>query len=269
VSNFINLLSKDGRNLSIDTFIESMQDDDSLQELEEIARAVIAMLIMSCEKPENLDPTDNWYKLLFDKMYEGNNTYERFFDNKINFVTFNYDRSLEQYLLREVCDAFRVSEDDARDRLRERFEVIHVHGSLGSLWDEERPYETRGSDDARAIAEAADSIKLITDKVDTKSEPEFIKAHGLIYEAISVHFVGSGYHSQNMTRIGFDGSTDLRDNGNKFFGTTQGLTRQQFLFNQRQYHINLSINSSSLLSLSIDPSQGLGASQYMEHAPFD
>jgi len=51
--------------------------------------------------------------------------------SKLKVVTFNYDRSLERYLLLAIQNAYRVAETSALDALKS-FEVVHIYGSLSS-----------------------------------------------------------------------------------------------------------------------------------------
>jgi hypothetical protein len=55
--------------------------------------------------------------------------------NKITVITFNYDRSLEHYLIRTARSFFGVSESDAVSAISS-IRIRHVYGRLGKLYAE-------------------------------------------------------------------------------------------------------------------------------------
>ncbi len=276
---------------SIDAFIEANHGDKDIEKLTNIAKCIIALLIIACENPKKLDKTQtSWYYELFKKMYTGRNSYGRFFDNKINFITFNYDRSLEQFLLSTVVNQFRPQSDCAED-LSKNFQIIHVHGSLGDIWKSKgsacyKDYSPtlKNTDE---LVEAASKIKLITDDINPALDSEFTKAKDLICSSDTVHFIGFGYHVNNMERLGFaDPSTEFlgtvkskgsvainRHRDDKFFGTTKGISEQKALECVKKYNLNITPYSpdagSSRYNLVTNINDSVTALKYLDIAPFD
>lgn len=79
---------------SIDAFLEHRD------EFTRIGKHAIAAELLKCEQRERLyDPgnEDDWYRYLFNRMTAGVR-FDHFLQNEVSFVTFNYDRSLEEYL---------------------------------------------------------------------------------------------------------------------------------------------------------------------------
>src|SRR3569833_3297947 len=70
--------------------------------------------------------------LVFSKMAEDAETVGAFASNPVSFITFNYDRYLEDRMVRGLVARYAVSEQEAWDAIR-RFQFVHVYGSLGEL----------------------------------------------------------------------------------------------------------------------------------------
>ncbi len=85
---------------SVDAFLERRP------EFLDVGKLAIAFCLMPFEKEENLyypDPSrgGDWYEYLSVKL---NSSFEEFGQNKLSIITFNYDRSLEQYLLNSLIN---------------------------------------------------------------------------------------------------------------------------------------------------------------------
>ncbi|MFC1463003.1 SIR2 family protein [Verrucomicrobiota bacterium] len=130
-------------------------------------------------------------------------------------ITFNYDRSLEYFLTRNV-DFYHDagSHRDALLRKTEDIPVVHVYGSLGSLQSHGYGADGMEVDDLRKrVGQAAEQIKMVYDKVD--SAPTVQKAQALLAEASAVIFLGFGYDKDNLRRLAVPDS----ENEHHFFGT--------------------------------------------------
>ena len=89
ISDFSNALRMSGR-LSVDVFLEHRS------EFNDIGKVAMTLVLVRLESVHTLFlSTDTWYTYLFNRMGA---PFSEFADNKISFVTFNYDRSLEVYL---------------------------------------------------------------------------------------------------------------------------------------------------------------------------
>lgn len=272
VSNFITELELAVHDGSIDEFIEAKQDLDRVSKMTNIAKVVIALLIISRESDHNLKPEQDWYDSLFTKLYDGNRTISRFFKNKIGFVTFNYDRSLERHLLVQVCERFNKTEEEASAMLLKHFPIIHVHGDIGHLWKHDESYRDYGKEieNIESLVKAAKRVRLVTDKIKPADDPPFRGSRRRINNADIVHFIGFRYHINNMQRLGFDDPTALTRRDDKFFGTLKGLSQQDIARLYRDYQLNrYRGNNSGVYSLSSDFRDDGDAFMYISTAPFN
>lgn len=77
--------------LSVDSFLEHRK-----KEYLELGKLAIAQALIPCEVTDNLFNTSHksWLKYLFNTL--SNVPFDDFFENKISFLTFNYDRTAER-----------------------------------------------------------------------------------------------------------------------------------------------------------------------------
>lgn len=182
---------------SVDWFVERRP------EFLRIGKAAIALGLIPCEQPEKAVPrggAPHWYGYLYSKM---DTPLEEFGDNQVTFVTFNYDRSLEYFLVTALKATHGISRDKAAEVVS-RIGIIHVHGRLGPLpWDAPegvapRMFEPAVSADALTIA-----MKhiVIMPEVEEGSEG-FARAQTALRSADRIYFLGFGYHEKNLERLG-------------------------------------------------------------------
>jgi len=205
--------------LSIDAWLEHNP------EYIDAGKLAIAIALLLCEQRSNLRPDSNWYQLLFQRL---DSPFEDFDRNKLSIITFNYDRSLEEYLF----TTFRYthtekSKKDCVDKLNQ-IRTLHVYGSLGRLdWQNVDPKHPvpqvcyGAKLDIPTVFSAASSIKIIPAK-DKEPSPEFLTAMKWIHNAQALYFLGFGYNEANMTRLGID---ELR-RPSKVMGTAYELGYQ-------------------------------------------
>lgn len=89
-------------------------------------------------------PNFGWYQYLWSKMIEGVENIEQLRKNKLTIITFNYDRSLEYYLMRAIQKMFGVPEMDAAEVFKD-IKIMHVYGKLGKFCWEKNYLEKNGS----------------------------------------------------------------------------------------------------------------------------
>jgi hypothetical protein len=134
-------------------------------------------------------PLDHWYEILWGKLKTP--SWSAFKTNKLSIVTFNYDRSLEAYLISVLNNNFGTKPATIASSLKNM--IIHVHGSLG-------PATTYGAKlSVSSIRTAADRIKIVHE---TESQaPEFTEARSRIADSENVLFLGFGFHPANMNKL--------------------------------------------------------------------
>jgi hypothetical protein len=178
---------------SVDSFLEYRP------EFMDIGKAAMAALLISQEhetKLWNFSP-NNWMKYIFDFL---RSPFEKFHENKVAFITFNYDRSLEHFLFRSLQSTFGKSQEECAAVLK-CIPLIHLHGYLGLLpWQGKngRPYERVIN--AETLKICMDNIKIVHEDV-AERDAEFQKAKQLMRDATRVYFLGFGYAATNMERL--------------------------------------------------------------------
>ncbi len=230
LDNFDKVL-KDANPLSIDSWLEHNPY------YIEVGKVAIAIALLYREMHSNLRPKNNWYQLLFKRL---NSPFEEFQNNKLSIITFNYDRSLEQYLFKAFKNThIGKREEEYKEKLNQ-FRILHVYGSLGRLdWQFDNPENNLPlvsyghTLDRDTVYSAAESIKIIPPKnqrevfdvVQKSISDEFNKAQKLIAGAEALYFLGFGYNQDNMKRLG---GIETLQKPLKNMGTVKGLGHQEF-----------------------------------------
>jgi len=191
INYFRECLSRSGK-LSADAFLERRP------EFLRIGKLVITLLLTMYEIEPNLfDPKmagNSWYEYLWNKL---DAPFDDFDKNKLSIITFNYDRSLEHYLITVMQNLYGKPEEKCAEKLN-NIPIIHVHGKLGTLpWQGglARPYV--GS--FRNAEEISNQIIVIPEQKGTS--PEFKEATKLLFAAKYVYLLGFGYHPKNLERL--------------------------------------------------------------------
>ena len=132
-----------------------------------------------------------WYHYLWDQMVTEKG---RFGDNRVAFVTFNYDRSLERYLFLRLkaLHGYRIADEVFDDLYKIQF--IHIHGSLGDERFAEFPYD-RGKHSNGELIKISSRLRIIHE--DPAGNPHFAAANDLLQNAERICFLGYGFHDVN------------------------------------------------------------------------
>jgi hypothetical protein len=199
-----------GKN-SVDAFLEHRED------LMEIGKLVTAYALIEKEVLEELFTfRESWLRDLYNGL---NSTFEEFGSNQVSFVTFNYDRSVENFFFRALSKSYNAPENDVK-ALMTKIPIVHLHGRLGFLpWQDEgesRPYNHQVTNEALQIA--AKNIKIIHEDITEGRDKDFALAKKLLSEADQIILMGFGYNSTNVERLGI---RDLPDH--KMIGTCVAL----------------------------------------------
>jgi hypothetical protein len=207
IRNFCDVFLKSGM-ASIDAFLARRGDHEEIpggKTFSQIGKAAIAFSLIRCENYHRLfdfEIQDNWYQYLWQFIGDSLEDLER---NRLSVITFNYDRSLEMYLLVAIQHAFGVSKDEAARHLK-KIPIIHVYGQIGELMEASdsgsnwREYAPDPS--SRNIAIGADGIKVIAEH--REDGPEFARAHAAISSADRLCFLGFGFDPVNVRRLNIE-----------------------------------------------------------------
>ena len=205
-------------------------------------KMAITQIILTKEKTskfrENLnDSNEDWYNLLFNRMISTFNTpndIDKFRENKIAFITFNYDRSLEHFLYESFFNAFSQNSDLIKIGLNWQekylpFPIIHVYGQVdnhvingGSKYGSEVDFEK--------IQNLSGGIQIIGERSQGMKE----QVKDLIANYKRIFFLGFGYAIDNLEAIGLPGGINEEWD---IYGTAKGMTEKEInnvksLFNQ-------------------------------------
>lgn len=187
-------------------------------------KTAIAALIYQYEQkselPLRLRLENDWYTNLYIKLIEGLKTADdlmRIGENKVSFIIFNYDRSLEYYLFENLFGLVNntsvcIDRKQVAEALKP-IDFIHVYGQIGKLpWQEgiynESPeilmyakenvlkYGEKNYNQLNVAYRVKGMIDLMYNS--RKDNPEIVKAQKLIESADKIMFLGFGYDDDNL-----------------------------------------------------------------------
>ena len=183
-----------GRN-SVDAFLEHRDD------LVEIGKYATAALLIAKENSDRLFSYDhqNWLRFIYGRMQS---SFENFAANRISFVTFNYDRSVEHFLFTALKNSFGHRREDEIAMIFDSIPVIHLHGSLGPLpWQSDNGRSFNIKVNRAGLEIAASSIKIIHEDIKDGRDADFRLAKHLMHEADHIYFLGFGFNPTNNERL--------------------------------------------------------------------
>jgi hypothetical protein len=149
-------------------------------------------------------------------------SYKDFPSNKLTFITFNYDRSLEHFLYGSLKHSF--SEDGVKlafptlESLMEHIAIAHVYGCLCDPdWRQgfELPYGAPA--DCITAYKLHKNIKTFYEKNLSTFVPS---TENKIQGAKKIYFLGFGFARENLDIIGIPANLRM---GQKIYGTAFGL----------------------------------------------
>ncbi len=215
---------------SIDAFLARRS------EFSEIGKRCIAHILLSCEKRELLfsesPGKDHWYQYLLNRYLKVDWDDLDFSD--LSIITFNYDRSFEQFMLGALQAAYGKSSEQTVEKLK-TLRIIHVYGTLGSTYPgKHSPYRNYGetSSQPQWTYRAAKSIRVIPESRNTNSL-ELLDARDTLAKADGICFLGFGFDEINVERLAEGeacGAWKLRNKGlvkREITGTCIGMTDRE------------------------------------------
>ncbi|MCJ7482255.1 MAG: hypothetical protein MUO31_04755 [Thermodesulfovibrionales bacterium] len=249
VDSFREALLKSSR-YSIDAFLENRS------EFIEIGKMVMSKILVDRERIGNLFmnqksvtgsphsyPIDgDWLAYLFNNLMDTD--FEKFCKNNVQFITFNYDRTIESYFYDALKYSFGKSDEQVVEVMK-NIKIVHVHGQLGFLpWQKTQAEHIRkyspGPRDLEEMIEdlkiAAAEIKIIHE-ANTESA-EFLEARAILKNASSILFLGFGYAPRNIERLKLQ--VDIRNKN--IWGTCKGLRVAESDGINRKYFQGSNIN---------------------------
>jgi hypothetical protein len=217
--------------ISIDNFLEAHSASRGTQLIGKlgIVRSILdaeAQSALATERAGVLpdfgghDLQASWLTRLVRYLTEGvrKETAARTFQN-VSFVTFNYDRSLEQFLWQALQRYYDVGESAARSYLM-HVPVYHAYGSVGRLpWQQlEGPMAGYGLKvDTETLLELSAGIQTFSEQVNDDHRARILEC---LAEARTVVFLGFGFLEQNMELLTVEGPAQVE----RVYATAYGLS---------------------------------------------
>jgi hypothetical protein len=160
----------------------------------------------------------DWYFYLYNRMVEGlvgKYAIPDFSNGNISFITFNYDRSLEQFFYISLRNSFsEVSEEEIIKTLKQ-LKILHVYGQVAFLkWQNPSDYiEYKQTINESHLERSSKNIRTIYEE---KENPELLEAQKILKQADQIFFLGFGYAPENMEVLNLPGAIS---NASKICGT--------------------------------------------------
>lgn len=217
--------------ISIDNFLEAHSGAPGTQLIGKLAivRAILAAEAQSALWTERAGILPDfsgdvlqksWLTRLVRNLTEGvrKEVAARTFEN-VSFITFNYDRSLEQFLWLALQRYYGVGEAAATSYLV-HVPVYHAYGSVGKLpWQKHdvpaAAYgETVGSE---TLLQLANGIKTFSEQVDDQHRTQILER---LSDARTVVFLGFGFIEQNMNLLTLEGFSQIE----RVYATAYGVS---------------------------------------------
>lgn len=197
--------------ISIDNYIDAHQKNPFIELCGKLA---IVRSILDAERNSSLYSDDpyieehwegsdfkrlegTWLAGFFNMLTENvtKDSIESVFEN-VAFITFNYDRCIEQYLYKALQTYYSVTPQEAGNVLS-KLTIIHPYGSVGKFPHIGGDGMVASYGDERAdLLKVAKQIKTFSQQIE---EPEILdKIHDEIEKAQKLVFLGFAFHPQNM-----------------------------------------------------------------------
>lgn len=192
---------------SIDTYLASRVNEPAVVAMGKLA---IAYTILEAEKASHVyrGPTHygtsnkaaglshSWYAPLARMLTAGHrvDNLKSVFEN-VSFIVFNYDRVLETFLTRMLCEYFDIQEMAAHAILGQA-KIIHAYGQVGPIiMGRGEQTVPLGGGDGQDLMAIAEGIQTYAESTSSGTAGEIKQ---LMREAETVVFLGFGYIQQNM-----------------------------------------------------------------------
>ncbi|MFW8589883.1 hypothetical protein ACOI22_03675 [Glaciecola sp. 2405UD65-10] len=237
--------------MSIDNFIDSNRDDERIASLSKIA---IIKCIAESEKNstiygfskqlKNYANLDNiWLSKLFQTLSQNCTLGElknRF--SQISFIIFNYDRCVEEFLIRCVETVYGVKRGEAESTVNS-IEFIHPYGSLGSLFKAKNNVIEFGKElDATEIEELSSNIRTFTEGLRYVTQRERLQS--VLNKAERIIFLGFAFHPINMEL--FKCVAEKKEPEKLIYSTTFGMSDSDKEMVTRQLESLFSVDASKI-----------------------
>ncbi len=174
--------------------------------LAETGKNIIAYTIFDAEIKSNFRerskyPEQDWYFYLFGRLTDGVIDLKKLrritANSKVSFITFNYDRSLEQFLYESFRNSFTKAPKHEIVTIMDSIEIIHMYGCIAPLdWqDGEKGVAYKPSITESLLNRYSSNIKTIYEQ---NNDSELEDVEELLTDAEQIFYLGFGYAEENM-----------------------------------------------------------------------
>lgn len=171
----------------------------------------------------------NWYNTLWGYLHSED--FENFLEQPLKIYTFNYDFTLDYFLLNSIDAKYNMGYLDMR-LLEEKCKTImpiHIYGSMGKVSElhnmkkfEIGQHDHNRDDYSHYFNDATNQIHLINERATTNI---FNEINNYVLEGYRVVFLGFGFDEQNLKNLRLD---EWRANNCNVIGTAFGLSNHEF-----------------------------------------
>ena len=196
-----------------------------------IGKKAIALSLWIAEQKscfrEKVDQNQDWYSYLYQRMTETltkPDSYKQINQNKISFITFNYDRSLEFFLYESLINSFNLeytANYPYSDLLP--FSIQHVYGQLSTLpCQKQSSLAYRLAPNIKTLQKLCSNIRVIYDRTDEN----LMDIKKEISAAKRIFFLGFGFAKENIDVLDIP---NLLTDKHQIYGTAFGMTNKEIL----------------------------------------
>lgn len=224
--NFFTKKYLDSKIISIDLFLAMHP------KLADIGKKAIVIALNESEKGYLRDvitstKTYDWMEYLYNKFLinglksSATEEIEKFKENKISFITFNYDRSLEYFFWQAISNSFSANQEIKVFDIYSTIKIYHIYGDLGTL-DDFIQRNQRG--EPLGNIEFVEQVNVVKDNIKTIFEREVLQNQEEVVEmfkkAQRIFFLGFGFAEENIRALNLN-EIDFQDK--KVYTTGFGL----------------------------------------------
>lgn len=235
---------------TIDQFLEENRN------YEVIGKQSIVAALLPFENPDTLDRMKDmrWYDFLWDRLVTDfpqiekttEARLENFTSHQLSIITFNYDRSLEEYLGRGLQHAFGFDDKSTMTCLR-HLKMIHVYGTLGARPYMDANHRSYGDvENVFALQRTAEHIRIAGSRGDEEVNFQFALAHREMEKAKQIVLLGFGYDEVNLQRL------DLLDIARRQQIVVYGTTYEMSVHDVHVVLGRLNLDDSRFIPLDMD-----------------
>ena len=240
-----------------------------------MGKLAIARILLEYEKRSNLNDPDienDWYAQLYNRMDDGD--FEKIRENNITIVTFNYDRSLEEFFANAMRHTYINSDPQKLADVVNDINIIHVHGSLGKYFfiPDKATMNNYGKTSLENVKRAVSSLSIVHEELSEALHLD--DARKAIRDSNRVVFLGFSYDQRNLEKIGPVGDSNLPTSV-RTDGTTYGMTTREVKLASRRIELawkitadRIRLGANSIKEIANERMENMEILEYLRRSPY-